>query len=125
MESRVIPIELEEAYGMIPDYKYALVYMMSHVHFCKIENLPPIDWSECLEARFFSKEGEVHIYEEDGALKAVKIIADEQVERIVKKYEINQGRFKGIGKYLCVEEYLDYDEDGQAVVVLTRLRDVE
>ena len=125
MESRVIPIELEEAYKMIPDYKYALVYMMSHVHFCKVEKLPPIDWSECLEARFFSKEGEVHIYEEDEVLKAVKITADEQAERIVKKYEINQGRFKGIGKYLCVEEYLEYDEDGQAVVVLTRLRDIE
>ena len=125
MDSRVIPIEVEEACKMIPDYEYALVYMMSNVHLCKVENLPSIDWSECLEARFFSKEGEVHIYEEDDVLKAVKITADEQAERIVKKYEINQGRFKGIGKYLCVEEYLEYDEDGQAVVVLTRLRDIE
>ena len=127
MEYRIKQLEWEEAYSLITNYEYALVYMMSNVYLCKTQDLPTIDWEECLEARFFSEEGELHIYGEDGVLRAVKVMEDEETEKnsIIKKYWINQGRFKGVGKYLIVQEYLDYDEDGQAVITLTRLRGIE
>ncbi len=124
MDCQVIKIEIEKACEMIKDYSYALVYMISDIYLCKTEQLPLIDWEECLEARFFSEDGELHIYEEDGEYKARQIIDEGQGNSIIKKYQLNN-KFKNVGNYLYVQQYLDYDKDGQAVVALTRLKGIE
>lgn len=124
MDCKVIKIDIEKAYEIIKNYKYALVYMISNIYLCEIEKLPSIDWEECLEARFFSKDGELHIYEEDGNYEARQIIEEGQGNSIIKKYQLNN-KFKDVGNYLYVQQYLDYDNHGQAVIALTRLRGIE
>lgn len=124
MAYKVMKVEIEKAYEMIKDYSYSLVYMISDIYLCKTEQLPAIDWEECLEARFFSKEGELHIYEEDGEYKAVQVVEEGQEHSIVKKYKLGN-KFKNVGTHLYVQQYLNYDTDGQAVIALTRLKDIE
>ncbi len=118
--------ERVEAFGAlehITDYEYALVYMMSGLFFCRTADLKTPDWSECLEARFFDSEKELHVYGEDGAMQAVKVRGTADDDCLVKKYELD-GKWS-MGKYLCVCEHFAYDADGQAYVALTRLAGVE
>lgn len=115
-------LSMDEAVRSIRDYEYALVYMISGIKLCKTSDLPEFDWEECQEARFFSKDKELHLFEEDGSLQAVEVAEKDDKDRIVKKYQL-ANRFPEIGKdkLLYVYEYLSYDEDGQAYVSLTRL----
>lgn len=118
-------INLKEVYESIHDYKYALIYMISELKLCKTEKLEEeIAWNECLEARFFSEEKELHIFERNGEKKAVKVSDEKSDETIEKKYSLDN-KFKSIGNTICVKEYLDYDEDGQIFVKLTRLEAIE
>ena len=94
MDYRVVKVQLEKAYEMIKDYKYALVYMISDIYLCEVEQLPVIDWEECLEAYFFSKTKMLHVFEYDGRLKAVEV-EDENPEHIsLKKYVLHPEVFE-------------------------------
>ena len=140
---RIQKTDADHALTQITEYSYALLYMMSDILFCKTKDLPQTDWSECLEARFFDQEKELHLFEEDGRLKAVRIteavdrqamqeeeaagdvfVTFESCDRLIKKYQL-QDRYQKLGQTLCVCEYLSYDEDGQAYVSLTRLAGIE
>ena len=105
-------------------YKYALVYRLSEIKLCKTEQLTDADFDECTEARLFSADRELHLFETEEGMCAVEVADDGASECILKKYEL-ASRFSKEGKTLVVKEYLDYDEDGQAVVCLTRLADLE
>lgn len=113
-------IEVDTALAHISEYRYALVYQISGILFCGTGELHGFDLGECLEARFFDADKELHIYEEDGNWCAVKISGTEDDDCLIKRYEL-QERYFGAAKYLRVCEHLTYDEDGQASVVLTRL----
>lgn len=120
MSYTVEKISMEQALEDITAYRYALIYEMSEILFCETESLGPVKWDECLEARFFDEDRELHIYEEDGRLCAVRVYATLDDDCLMKKYTL-QEKYFGAGKYLCVCEHLEYDEDGQAMVALTRL----
>lgn len=124
MNFKVREIKSEHIFGSIGDYEYALVYLINEILLRKVSELPEVDWDECMEARFFDKEKELHIYEEDGELQAVEITEEREPNLLVKKYQL-ANRFRKAGDLLCVHEYLGYDEDGQAVVELTRLAGIE
>jgi len=113
-------MDTDKALGTIAEYQYALVYGISAVTFRRTEEITEPDWDECLEARFFDENKELHIYEEDGRMCAVKITGTMDSDCLVKKYAL-QDRYFGQNKYLCVCEHLAYDEDGQASIALTRL----
>lgn len=113
-------IDMNEALKDISAYEYALIYGMSRIVFCKIEELSQINWDECLEARLFDNTKELHIYEQDNRRCAVKITGMIDENCLMKKYVL-QDYYFGKGKYLCVCGHLGYDEDGQAFVALTRL----
>ncbi|MCM1540822.1 MAG: hypothetical protein NC121_06115 [Blautia sp.] len=104
----------------IGEYPYALVYGMSGITFCRTADLKEPDWDECLEARFFGEDKEMHLYGEEGEWRAVRVTGTMDEDCLVRKYAL-QDRYFGPGKYLCVCEHLEYDEDGQASVALTRL----
>ena len=106
MNYQVQTVETDKIWEHASEYTYALVYMISELILCRTQELPNLDWTECMEARFFDEDKELHIYEEDGKLQAVKVT-------------------EGAGKLLCVREYYAYDEDGQAYVSLTRLAGIE
>ena len=57
-------------------------------------------------------------------LKLVEKSLTTNEDEIIKTYEL-VNKFKTQGKKISVKEYLDYDADGQAEVVLTRLLSVE
>lgn len=120
MSYTVEKVDTDKALESIAEYQYALVYGMSGITFCRMTDFKEPDWDECLEARFFDGNKELHIYEEDGGRCAVKVTGTIDEDCLVKKYAL-QDRYFGRGKYLCVCEHLGYDEDGQAAVVLTRL----
>lgn len=125
MQYKVQTLSMPEAIARVGNYDYALLYMMSELILERTSKLPEIDWDECMEARFFSKEKELHIFQEDGELTAVEITDDEVSDVVVKKYELT-GKFKkDFGNAVCVQEYLAYDKDGQAYVELTRLTGIE
>lgn len=123
MSYTVERISMDQALEKIAAYQYALIYEMSEIIFCRTENLGHVEGDECLEARFFDESGELHIYEEDGRRCAVMARGTMDDDCLMKKYAL-QERYFGAGKYLCVCEHLAYDEDGQAVVALTRLAGV-
>ena len=106
------------------EYEYALLYNMSNLILDKTECIEELDFSECLEAYLFSSDRMLHIFEEDGSLKAVEL-ADQDLENVNFKYYVLHPRFHKLGKKLIIQEYLDYDEDGQMFVALTRLKGIE
>lgn len=124
MAYQVKEVELSEAYGKSAEYEYALVYLLSEVILCKTENLKPFPVEECTEARFFSADRELHIFGTEDGMCAVEISDDGTEDIVVKKYDLTSG-FSAVGDKLVVQEYLEYDIDGQAVVALTRLKGIE
>lgn len=117
-------IEFSKACAKIPEYEYALLYMISEIVLTKTDSLAEINWAECTEARFFSEDKELHFFEVDGEMQAVEVSDGDGQDEVVKEYEL-AGKFQAIGKTVLVKEYIDYDEDGQANVVLTRLQGIK
>jgi hypothetical protein len=116
-------IDLQEAYQSVKDYTYALLYMISQRILCKTEELPMIDWEECQEARFFSEEKELHIFEDEEGMRAIIVYDTDQEDIMVKEYELDN-MFVSLGKTVLVQEYLAYDDSGQVSVELTRLKGI-
>ena len=104
-------------------YEYALLYMISEIVLCKTEALAEINWDECQEARFFSEEKELHIFETNSGVDAVEISDGDSQNIVIKEYMLDS-RFSSIGHSILIQEYLEYDEDGQAYVANTRLRGI-
>lgn len=123
MGYQIKKIKFSEAQSEILKYEYALVYLMSKRLLLPVSSLPEIAWDECIDARFFSDDGELHIYEEDGQLSAVQVSDSGKEDMVVKKYKLAK-RFSDLGNTLIVQEYLEADEDGQMQVKLTRLKGI-
>lgn len=113
----------EEVNERISRYEYALIHMISEQIFSRVGELPDINWTQCLEARFFSRKGEMHIFDADGEQKAVVIEDEGEGFVLEREYELARP-YTRLGKYLVVQEYLGYDEDGQIMIELTRLKDI-
>ena len=65
--------------------------------------------------RAFKEKEELHIFERNGETKAVHVFETDEVKDIILKSYLMRN-----GKKLVVKEYLQPDEDGQAVVKYTR-----
>lgn len=117
---------IQDVYRSVKEYEYALVYMMSEIKLCETSDLADdFMWEECMEARFFSKDKELHVFEGEDGKKAVLVQETDAENMQIKKYVLN-GKVSPSGKKtLLVTEYLAYDEDGQAYVELTRLSGLE
>lgn len=117
-------VEFSRACANIPEYEYALLYMISGIVLTQTDSLVEINWTECMEARFFSEDKELHFFEVDGEMQTIEVSDGDGQNQVVKEYEL-AGKFQAIGKTVLVREYIDYDEDGQASVVLTRLQGIK
>lgn len=124
MSYKLEKVGFSKACEKIPEYKYALLYMISEVILDKTESLSEINWAECTEARFFSEDKELHFFDLDGEMQAVVVSDEDGNDELVKEYEL-AGKFQNVGNSVFVKEYIDYDEDGQANVVLTRLQGIK
>ena len=124
MSYKLEKLEFLKACEKIPEYQYALLYMISEVILNKTELLGEINWEECMEARFFSEDKELHFFDVDGEKQTVAVSDEDGKDELVKEYEL-AGKFRTIGSSVFVKEYIGYDEDGQANVVLTRLQGIK
>lgn len=124
MSYKIENLEFSDACAKISEYEYALLYMISEVILTRTDSLKQIDWNQCMEARFFSRDKELHFFESEGNMKAVNISDGDGQNEVVKQYDL-ANKFQTMGKSVFVKEYLDYDEDGQANVVLTRLQGIK
>ena len=124
MNEYIRNVEADEAIQTGSKLEYALLYMMSELVFCRGKdiNLQEINFDECLEARFFGPEKEVHLFRNDDRWTAVVTEDKEDLDHIDRKYRLSKNHQNtGIGRELIVREYIGYDEDGQAYIEKTRL----
>lgn len=56
-------------------------------------------------------------------MQAVEVSDTGEEDIVIKEYELD-GYFKKIGNTVLVQEYMEYDEDGQVYVGLTRLKGI-
>src|SRR5699024_11548656 len=67
-------IPIEEKKQQIDQYRCELVYQLEKILLGEVEKIrSEIVWEECLEARFFSEEKELHIFDYNGKYRAVCI----------------------------------------------------
>lgn len=130
MGYQVTDISLEAVKEKAEQYPYGLVYLFDEILLGKTEMIKDkICWEDCMEARFFSEQGELHLFDYNGERKAVCVEEDtEEKSRqtsLIKSYPLAaKFRKEGFEKFK-VKEYLGCDEDGQAEVLLTRLAGLE
>lgn len=124
MSYTVKKVGMDRVLEGISQYQYALVYMTDGIVFQNTTEMKPIEWDNCLEARFFDEGRELHVYEEDGGLCAVEVEQTSDDDCLIRKYKLSE-RYFGKNKCLCVCEHLDYDKDGQAFVAFTRPAGIE
>ena len=117
-------LTLEQALEAARSCKYALLYRMSELVLAKTEELSQeqLDLGECLEARFFDDEKEVHLFRDGDDWKAVLTEDKEGQEYLDREYYLaKRFRKNGPETRLRVREYTGYDTDGQIYVTKTRL----
>ena len=78
-----------------------------------------INWDELVELRAFDEKGELHIYEQNGGLKAVEITETEDCKEdtVVTYYPVRKAVCASAKRcVLAVKEYLEEDEDGRCCI---------
>jgi hypothetical protein len=118
--------ELEVIQTVALKYTCAFIYEMSRAYWIKSPEFSQINWTELLEARFFNQTGELHVIQEGEERFAVEVkeIDEGGCEVDFLDQEIPRKRLfqnKQIDCAVKVRQYLDYDEDGQVYVKITRL----
>ena len=123
LEIRELSTDLPELEKKAAQYPYVIAHMYSDIQ-CGESVHDKIEWNELVELRAFGEQGELHVYEENGGLKALEIVESGECsadDTVVKRYPVRRAVCStGKRVELVVKEYLEADEDGQAVVVYTR-----
>ena len=111
---------VDDAKRSIQDYEYALIYMIDEVRLTEVAAMPEVDWSKCLEARFFSEKGELRFWRDGDEMVAAEVSCARESEFVTESYKLD-GRFKKKWESVSVKQFLDFDSDGQAYVDRTVL----
>lgn len=122
LEFRKFSAEFPELKQIAEQYPYVIAHMYSDIQ-CGEHVHDKINWNELVELRAFGVKGELHVYEQNGGLKAIEVIEteDSREDTVVKYYPVRKAVCASTERcVLAVKEYLEADEDGQAVVVYTR-----
>lgn len=77
-----------------------------------------VDTAELLEARFFSSQEEIRVFQTGGGLEAVRLTAEAGDHMIEENRDLLSPRF---GASVSVCHTLAFDEDGQARIAGSRL----
>ncbi|NLZ83995.1 MAG: hypothetical protein GX915_10070 [Clostridiales bacterium] len=120
-------ITYEAAKHCLSEYEYALIYLNDEVILGKARELKnkisvALDSCKLMEARFFSHDKELHIFERNNQWSCV-ITRGVNTPSVTKEYKLSEGF--GKGKSILVRESLDYDEDGQVYVAKTALSGIK
>lgn len=107
-------ITLEKAQEIFQKMDYAIVHMISDMEMGNPLELN-VNWDELVELHAFTEQEELHVFPAEDERKALYIIDQgEEDNTLIKEYELRNGQI------LSVKEYLQPDEDGQAVTVYIR-----
>ena len=120
-------ITYQDAKNCLSEYEYALIYLNDEVILGKVEELKnkitvALDSCKLMEARFFSHDKELHIFERNDKWSCV-ITEDINTLGVTKEYKLSEGF--GKGKSILVRESLVYDEDGQVYIAKTALNGIK
>ena len=116
------------ALNEISNYKYALLYKFSELRLCMANEVSKADFDECMEARFFSKNGEIHLFPQEEL--AYKIVDTEEkpnvsdIKYTLKLNHVVSDTLSSNKTTLVVRRYLSVDDDGQTYIAKTRLYDI-
>ncbi len=115
-------INADDAKIKLQEYEYALIYSISEKKMIPANQVTEADLDECIDARFFSASGELHIFSENDILKCVCVTddganTDDESVRVIPL----ENRFDELNGKIGEKTYLAYDEDGQVYVQMTRL----
>lgn len=119
MEKITDKLQLEEitfpkAQDIFKGMEYAIVHMISDMEMGNPRKLS-VNWDELIELHAFSDGEALHIFQAEAEQKALHIIDQgEEENTLIREYELRNGQT------LSVKEYLQPDEDGQAVTVYIR-----
>lgn len=107
-------LDEETARAAYETYECVIAHMISDLQYGKREEVT-VNWEELLDLRAFDAKGELHVFDRNGTKSAVRITeTGEPKDSLVKYCKLRNGM------NLMVKEYLEPDEDGQAVVKYTR-----
>ena len=125
MSVEINRINIKDALSKISNYEKALVYCISEANLYDKGNFSEINMEEIVDARFFSKDGELHIYSDGDELVATEVVDDDKKSSDDVEYVDTEYKLKGKAQLIRVREYFDYDEDGQCNVVRTRILEIK
>ncbi len=120
--------------GEVCKYDYVILNMMSSLKLMPVSAVLKTDADgkavqlsfkpeELLDARFFSKDAELHVFRNSEDELAAVLVSDEFLS---DEYKVCDVRYvTQQRKKLVVREYLKADEDGQMYVALTRAAGIE
>lgn len=124
LDVRAVSAERSELKEKAAQYPYVIAHMYSDI-LCGNCVHDGINWDELVELRAFDEKGELHVYEQNGSLKAVEITekenADAEEDTVIKYYQFVNQFPRQISMQTCSKRVSRWrNEDGQAVVVYTR-----
>lgn len=125
MSVEINRINIKDALSKINNYEKALVYCISEANLYDKGNFSEINMEEVVDARFFSKDGELHIYSDGDELVATEVVDNDKKSSDDVEYVDTEYKLKGKAQSIRVREYFDYDEDGQCNVVRTRILEIK
>lgn len=82
-----------------------------------------VNWQELIEARFFGGKQELHIWREGDAFVGRRLTETGNADAVEMEVPLMRKFFPAGGK-MVIKKYIDYDEDGQAYVANTCIRDI-
>ena len=109
---------LNKEYLLQNGFVYGWVMELDRLQLKWIKNM---EWDSALviEARFFTKGKEIHVFGEEEK-RAINTENNNEQESFVET-QLLQSRY---GEKLFLRHYIDYDDDGQAFIYATCLEDV-
>ena len=118
--------EYTDALSDVGKYPFVLLYKYSEIKLCHTDEVLDEDWAECMEARVFSDQVELHLFPQEQKAILVSDRQDDDEDAkgqgcIQTEYYLDKAFRFGEFTRVKIRQYIEADEDGQMRVTLTRL----
>lgn len=121
-------LEIDKNELLNEGYKYALLYYLNDLYFGDIEDIKEINKDILVEGFFFNENKELHFFEDnnfDGIVTEHEENEDGFYEEYLLKSRLGNKLEKNKYNKLKVFNYISYEEDGQAFIKYTALKEVK
>ena len=125
MNYHIEELVLEDALSRVSEYDYAVLYCLSGIRVCETGQLTDADWKECVEARVFRRERELHLFPLYDRKAFMVSDTEDSSDTVEATYSLTSQFCKSGKTKLIVKRYLGPDEAGQMHIIVTRLAGLE